>query len=187
METLFEALRPIDEWLFRLGNGSAQNVFFDGVMPYVTSGAYVLPPLLALIAGILWRGSIRDQACLLLAIVVVGVSDQSVRALKNWTQRSRPCREIAEARVLAPCGKGFSFPSAHAANNVAAATMLALCYRRRGKYLFVWAAFASYSRVYCGVHYVSDIVAGAFVGAFIAVGIWILYRKFAPKHSFIYV
>jgi undecaprenyl-diphosphatase len=187
MSGLFEAIRSIDVWLFRLGNAGAQNALFDAVMPYITSSAYVLPPLLALIAGVLWRGSIRDQICVLLAVAAVGISDQSVNALKNWAQRPRPCRDLVGARLLTPCGKGASFPSAHAANNATVATVFTLCYRRRGKYLFAWAALASYSRVYCGVHYVSDIAIGALIGAFIALGVCFFYRKFVPKRSFLYV
>lgn len=83
---------------------------------------------------------------------------------------------------------GYAFPSAHAAGSIALygfCIYLALRFTRRSlaRTAFITALCAlvllvAYSRLYLGVHYVSDIVGGFAVGAaFLALGILIVKRK----------
>jgi undecaprenyl-diphosphatase len=83
-------------------------------------------------------------------------------ALKRTVGRERPPDPAADALVPAPSSS--SFPSSHAAMSAAAA---ALCKVRPGA-APLWVAMAAamaWSRAYAGVHHVSDVVAGAAVGA----------------------
>ena len=70
----------------------------------------------------------------------------------------------------------FSFISGHAASSFSIAT-LALLYLRnkitRTYLLLIWPILFSYSRIYLGVHFPLDIIAGMLVGIFFA---WIFYR-----------
>jgi undecaprenyl-diphosphatase len=43
--------------------------------------------------------------------------------------------------------------------------------------LLFWATLIAYSRVYCGVHYPSDVLVGALVGTVMALLISIIYKK----------
>jgi undecaprenyl-diphosphatase len=84
-----------------------------------------------------------------------------------------------------PAVTGNSMPSAHAANWFAA-TMVALVYFRKSiRFLLPIACLVSFSRVYNGVHYPSDVLAGAFIGAGHAVAmLWLLntvWQYFGPK------
>ena len=72
---------------------------------------------------------------------------------------------------------GASFPSGHAAMSFAGATFLALAAPRLAPALFVLAAAVAYSRVYVGVHYPLDVVAGAALGAAVGVG----FRVLGPR------
>ena len=72
----------------------------------------------------------------------------------------------------ARAGIGRSFPSSHVMNNVCAAVLLALFYRRWGWTYFVPAALVSYSRVYVGAHWPSDVLVSVFLGG--AVALWTL-------------
>jgi undecaprenyl-diphosphatase len=59
--------------------------------------------------------------------------------------------------------------SSHATNFFGIATfMFIILYRkRRYTWLFIWAGFISYTRLYLGVHYPADLVAGAILGMFL--------------------
>lgn len=83
---------------------------------------------------------------------------------------------IARERPYAPRGPGRlhrllvkapgenSWPSAHAGSSVAAAVPLAVAYPGVGLIWLAFAALIAYSRVYVGVHYPFDVVAGAIIG-----------------------
>jgi undecaprenyl-diphosphatase len=84
-------------------------------------------------------------------------------------QRQEDPSKTAETKGTAPPNPKTlslgSMPSAHAANWFAA-TMVALIYYRRSIRVMLPAAIVvSFSRVYNGVHYPSDVLAGAIIGA----------------------
>jgi undecaprenyl-diphosphatase len=60
--------------------------------------------------------------------------------------------------------EGRSFPSGHAANNMAVATVLLLFYRRRGWIYLPVALLICYSRIYTGSHWPLDVLAGILLG-----------------------
>jgi len=63
----------------------------------------------------------------------------------------------------------YSFPSAHAAVAFAALPVLNKTYPKM-KWLWILStSFVAFSRVYIQVHYLSDVVAGAFIGYFISI------------------
>ena len=63
----------------------------------------------------------------------------------------------------------YSFPSAHAAVAFAAFLILNKTYPKL-KWLWISSAsFIAFSRIYIGVHYLSDVVAGAFIGYFTSI------------------
>lgn len=83
--------------------------------------------------------------------------------LKPIVSRSRPGLELG-AIIVGQGNSGFSFPSGHATTAFAMATVLA-AYEPRFGWIFVSVAILiSWSRVYLGVHYSSDVIAGALLG-----------------------
>ena len=70
----------------------------------------------------------------------------------------------------------FSFPSGHATVAFASATILALAVPRLRWPLFALAALIAFSRVYVGVHYPGDVLAGAVLGVGIATALRMLAR-----------
>ncbi|MCU0424960.1 MAG: phosphatase PAP2 family protein [Candidatus Kapabacteria bacterium] len=179
--SMAESLQTLDTWLFRLGNISAANPLFDSVMPIITSNSYIVPILLAYIVAVIWRGTVRDQIFVLLCIAALFLADQGTTIWKQVFMRPRPCLTMSDAHLLVPCSSSASFPSGHATNNAAGAVFAALWYRRWGWTLFVWALIASYSRVYCGVHYPSDILGGMIWGGCVALCVYALYERFVPR------
>ena len=82
-------------------------------------------------------------------------------AVKRLVRRARPVLE-QELPALVPTLSGRSYPSAHSSTSFAAAGALARALPSRPLYLAATAM--ALSRPYLGVHYPSDIVAGALLG-----------------------
>jgi undecaprenyl-diphosphatase len=95
-----------------------------------------------------------------MVVLTVGVADLATnRVIKPLVGRVRPCTALPTVVLRIPCPEGPSFPSSHAVNMAALATVLTLSYRR---WWWVWwsaALVVGLSRVYVGVHYPSDVLA----------------------------
>lgn len=130
---------------------------------------------LALAAGFGRRGRVAAITILL----VILVSDQlAAEVLKPWADRVRPCFVHPDSRLLLPQqARSPSFPSNHAVNSFAACAVLWSVRPFLGWIGLISALLISYSRVYVGVHYPSDVLAGAVLG--LAVG-WAGVRSRAP-------
>ncbi|WP_026244560.1 phosphatase PAP2 family protein [Dasania marina] len=88
--------------------------------------------------------------------------------LKNTLKRPRPPEAIASFYSLVRASDQFSFPSGH---TMAAFLLAGLCFFQfsyMAAPLYLWALLVGASRVVMGVHFPSDIVAGAFLGSAIA-------------------
>jgi undecaprenyl-diphosphatase len=155
------------------------DLFFK-IVTWAGSG-WVLFPLAAVIAGILWlRGRAADAV-----LVSGGLLGASVLAhgLKRLFARPRP--DVSELLVAMP--PDFSFPSAHTAQAVAFALACAVAASRDvatpagmlvWETLIITAALVGISRVYLQVHYISDVVAGAMLGV-----AWVLALNWLLKCS----
>jgi undecaprenyl-diphosphatase len=111
------------------------------------------------------------------------IAESSSAALKAWTERDRPAVADPDPATLVELPTTYSFPSGHATVSFACATVLALAVPRLAWPLFALAALISFSRVYVGVHYPSDVLAGAVLGVGIAIALRMLaaaLRRSAP-------
>lgn len=89
--------------------------------------------------------------------------------LKLAVREDRPCRTLRVPTLEACPGPGdWSFPSNHAALAAAAAVALVFVSRRLGAIALVAAVLMAASRVWVGVHYPHDVLAGVAVGASVA-------------------
>jgi undecaprenyl-diphosphatase len=125
-----------------------------------------------------------------LLVGTVALADSIASKLfKPYFARLRPCHAPGLAgRLHLPdgCGGQFGFLSSHAANSFALAIFLLLVLpRRRFRALklaaFIWAGLLSYSRMYLGAHYPSDVLGGALIGAALGVGAAWAFRRWGQR------
>ena len=124
---------------------------------------------LALPVSLFVTGVIKKDKSLKRNALIAGesilVSSVFTYALKNTVKRQRPF-SADSLIVRAGHGGGYSFPSGHTAEAFSLATSLSLSYPKWYVVVpaYLWAGTVAYSRMYLGVHYPTDIVAGALVG-----------------------
>jgi undecaprenyl-diphosphatase len=171
---MLNLLYEIDAGVYYWVNTILTNRLADMIMAAVTSSRNWMPVFVAGILGLLWKGGTRGRICALTLLITVAISDPvNSRIIKPAFQRERPSHSLVFARVLAPDNGGYSFPSTHAANMFAAAYILRVFYARRRFLWYSLAALVAYSRVYVGVHFPGDVLAGAVVGTALA---WLVLR-----------
>ena len=186
---MLETLQEIDLAIFFNINHD-HSVVKDLIMGFFTDKLSWIPLYIAILIGLVRHYKMRVIFVLVVIGATIACADLFASALcKPLFARLRPCHDPAlEGLVhLLPrgCGGLYSFISSHAANTFGLATVLFLLLRDKVRFLwlfFVWAALVSYSRIYVGVHYPSDIIVGALTGILWANLFVGLYRRIIPKH-----
>ena len=110
----------------------------------------------------------RRQGILLLCGLAAGVLVGNV-FLKNFVARPRPCWLDSSVRLLIANPTDYSFPSGHTLSSVIGATILTKTDRRFGYAAIPLAALIAFSRLYLYVHFPSDILGAAVLGAVIGI------------------
>lgn len=158
-----------DRVFFGLINGVWTHPSLDAILPVLTDIQKV-PWFIYGVAPIglgvwLYKGRKNALRVLVVAAIAIGVCDLlAYRVIKPWAARPRPEYAGIGARVLTPSGGKLSFPSNHATNAGAAASVLSVAYPAAGFVFWSVAGLIAYSRVYCGQHYPFDVLAGLILG-----------------------
>lgn len=177
---MYNYLLNIDYSIFFFINGSLSNPIFDWFMPMLDKPGPYLLPFLFLWIYLIFKTKTRKLFIFLLIPFTILCVDQSGLAVKKLELRARPWvgQETGTVNHLGGSGgKHKSFPSNHAANAAALAVIFSYLVRKP-KYIFwIFAAIVMFSRIYIGVHYPADIIAGALLGFVISKLILILFEK----------
>lgn len=120
------------------------------------------------LAGVLALSGRARPRLVLVTAGAVWIADLLTLAIKAVIDRPRPYVSIAEVDRLMDA-VGSSLPSGHAATSAAGFAVLAIAVPRLAPAFAVLAAAIAFSRIYVGVHYPSDVIAGAAIG--VAVGV----------------
>ena len=122
-------------------------------------------PLYAVLAALLWWQGEAELELVRLALLAFAIELPLYLLLKNSLKRQRP---VGLPVFITPSDR-YSLPSGHTAAAFLMATILATGFPLWAPLLFSWAALVGASRLLLGVHYLSDLVAGALLGGGCAV------------------
>ncbi|MDA9934946.1 phosphatase PAP2 family protein [Candidatus Marinimicrobia bacterium] len=178
---MLDKILEIDKALMVFLNKSISNSFFDIIMPIITSKDFLTVIGVILIIYLGFFCGKRGKITLLVLLFAAGMSDAiCAQIIKPWVGRIRPSHEFIDyINLLVKKGGKWSFPSNHAANSFAFATVLSYFYERKKLILFVSASIIAYSRVYVGVHYPLDILFGALTGyvlSWVVLSFWVIIK-----------
>ena len=192
--TLFRSLVELDHEILLAVNGwHAQ--WADTLMWYISQSTTWLPLYAVLVGLIVWRFGIKPYRAyrrephaqppaqsyrfwlpvlmifVAFAVAVGGADFIASGIIKHIVCRPRPTHNAHLANLLHIVhgyrGGMYGFVSSHAANTTACALLFSLLWRKKTAtcLLLLWVALNCYSRMYLGVHYLSDIIGGLIVGA----------------------
>ena len=164
-----------DHALFQWFNRGVVNPVFDVLMPILSGNPLFKPGLAVLALGLWWKGGRRGVCCALMLAATLALGETGTGILKRTFGRPRPYATHPETRMLAGKGLNASMPSGHAAIWAGAAMVAATYFPRSRRVMVPLAAGVGISRMYVGVHYPSDVVAGWAWGAFYG---WCVPRVF---------
>lgn len=181
---MLEILQQADTRLLLFLN-SFHAPFWDSFM-WLFTAKLTWVPMYATILYVLYK-NFNPRLCLftLIAIVLTIVFADQVCAsiIRPAVERMRPSNinnPISEFVHLVNGKRGgrYGFPSCHAANSFGLAFFIVLLFKNRTLSLFIllWATINSFSRVYIGVHYPGDLLAGTIVGLIGALLCYGLFR-----------
>ncbi|MDD2488578.1 MAG: phosphatase PAP2 family protein [Bacteroidales bacterium] len=192
MKTLLDK----DKEFFYLINGN-RSEFFDYIFAFLSHNlSFVI-----LILGAFVFLSIKEykkQFWILIILIALSflLADRiSVLCFKDVFERLRPSHALEGVNLVKLNswnliydykGGQFGFVSSHAANAFSLATIFSLLgkkYKIFSLIMFLWAILVGYSRVYCGVHYLGDVICGALLGVLIGYFIVSIYKLVEKKYN----
>ena len=170
----FRDWQNIDDQIFTAINGSYHRPWVDTLFATFTD-LHKIPLFAIVFVGLVLFFLIRKfgkqfWVVFLAMIVAASVSDLLCRrVLKQSIERPRPFQSetLKDSVVKIAPATGNSFPSNHTANCFAVAVIMAAAFPRQRYLFYIFAGLVAFSRVFCGVHYPSDVIVGSVVGIMI--------------------
>ena len=189
MNEFIDKLLPFERNIFLSLNESISD-FWDNAM-WTYTGIVTWVPMIVIILYIAFHNQqLKEGLLVLTSILLVLLLSNLVSGyfFKPLFQRYRPSHHpdfkdfvniINDFR-----GGDYGFISGHATNSFALAFFFSRLFRNRllTISMMLWATLNSYSRIYLGVHFISDIVAGFLVGATIGLLVYEIYIRLRVRY-----
>ena len=187
---MIEFLDHIDHSFFLFLN-RFHNPFFDPVMFGASKSLVWMPLYLFFLFFMIRKYKWNTLMIVVFAALMILTSDQLSNVVKDTVQRLRPSNQPGLMVHIVEAYKGgtYGFYSAHASNTFSVVGFLIVLLGRKYPYVYIpaifWSLFISYTRIYLGVHYPGDVVAGWIAGGLIGYlfgkGAVLIIRKMDKK------
>ncbi len=171
----------IDHAIFHFINDSIANPILNWIIPIVTNENNIAVPLVLFWLWLLfYKGKRGKIAAVLLLLTVILTDVIAAQIIKPWIGRIRPSHAMLDnINLLVSRGGKYGFVSNHAANTMAAATIIGYFYKKWKSVVITISIIVGFSRVYVGVHYPFDVIGGWLFGyalAWVILSIWVILK-----------
>lgn len=152
-----------------------------------TDRFFWIPFYTGIVGFLIWK--LRKRCLIIIPTIalLITAADQFASGLvKPWVGRLRPCHDASLKDLLymiKDCGGEMGFISSHAANSFALTTFLMLVTHNKPLtfLLVMWAVLISYTRIYLGVHFPTDIFFGGLAGITFGIISFVLYKSIVAR------
>ena len=165
---MLETLLNLDGGFLLFLQESVRNPILNSIVIFITSLGnggmiWIVATILLLIPKKTRKIGIMSAVALLGSLII------NNNIIKNLVRRPRTFVKFTDLQIIIPTPSEFSFPSGHTASSFAAASVF---YRHLPKKLgitsVVLAGLIGFSRLYVGVHYPTDVIAGVIMGVLLS-------------------
>ncbi len=185
---ILESARLFDEQLFLAINGSFATPLLDALFTLITVAGDAIVWLAFGTIFIVFYGGKESRKRLIIFLLTMAVGGLCLNLTKEYFDRDRPsirfAHEVDSGKIVVhtPYKRhGYrSFPSGHSQAAFTAAGFFIFFYRKKTILLLTAATLTAFSRVYLGVHFPADIIAGSIMGILISYLSYRLYISSRP-------
>lgn len=170
-------VNEIDNKTFVIINQGFNSKILDFFMTGITMLGHglVLVPIVGLILFLNNKNTFKNDFLFFIIVLILG--GFVIQVLKFIINRPRPINRFSNIKIVFEPLKEHSFPSGHAQSIFTAGVFLSKKIKKLKWLFFLLAVLVGISRIYTGVHFLSDVIAGAIIGICITEWAYLIFKE----------